>query len=62
VEDILEWAKGPGLLPYLQGLAPEETARLLARYHSGLADLYPAQPDGKVLFPFKRLFFVAMGS
>jgi trans-aconitate 2-methyltransferase len=62
VEDILEWAKGTVLLPYLQGLAPEETARLLARYHSGLADLYPAQPDGKVLFPFKRLFFVAMGS
>ncbi|HET6330937.1 MAG TPA: methyltransferase domain-containing protein [Holophagaceae bacterium] len=59
VDDILEWAKGTVLLPYLQGLDGDESARLLARYRSGLADLYPAQPDGKVLFPFKRLFFVA---
>ncbi len=59
VDDILEWAKGTVLLPYLQGLTPDGAARLLARYRAGLASLYPAQPDGKVLFPFKRLFFVA---
>ena len=56
VEDILEWAKGTVLLPYLQGLTPDETARLMDRYRSGLAELYPPQPDGKVLFPFRRLF------
>jgi trans-aconitate 2-methyltransferase len=59
VGDILEWAKGTVLLPYLQNLGAEETGSLLDRYRAGLADLYPAQPDGKVLFPFKRLFFVA---
>jgi trans-aconitate 2-methyltransferase len=59
VDDILEWAKGTVLLPYLQGLGTDETASLLGRYRTGLADLYPAQPDGKVLFPFRRLFFVA---
>jgi trans-aconitate 2-methyltransferase len=59
VDDILEWAKGTVLLPYLQGLDADAAASLLARYRAGLADLYPAQADGKVLFPFKRLFFVA---
>lgn len=59
VEDILEWAKGTVLLPYLQGLDPVESSSLMNRYREGLAKLYPAQPDGKVLFPFKRLFFVA---
>ena len=59
VDDILEWAKGTVLLPYLQGLDAEGTASLLARYRAGLANLYPPQPDGKVLFPFRRLFFVA---
>lgn len=60
VDDILEWAKGTVLLPYLQGLGADAMASLLGRYRTGLADLYPAQPDGKVLFPFKRLFFVAV--
>ena len=60
VDDILEWAKGTVLLPYLQGLGAEAAASLMARYREGLADLYPAQPDGRMLFPFKRLFFVAM--
>lgn len=59
VDDILEWAKGTVLLPYLQGLDAEGTAALLARTRAGLVDLYLPQPDGKVLFPFKRLFFVA---
>jgi trans-aconitate 2-methyltransferase len=59
VADILEWAKGTVLLPYLQGLGAGETASLLDRCRSGLSGLYPPQPDGKVLFPFRRLFFVA---
>ncbi len=59
VDDILEWAKGTVLLPYLHGLDAEEADALMARYREGLADLYPPQPDGKVLFPFKRVFFVA---
>lgn len=60
VDDILEWAKGTVLLPYLQRLGADEAAFLLDRYRSGLAGLYPPQPDGTVLFPFKRLFFVAV--
>ncbi|HET8901335.1 MAG TPA: methyltransferase domain-containing protein, partial [Holophagaceae bacterium] len=37
VGDILEWAKGTVLLPYLQGRDADGTASLLARYRAGLA-------------------------
>ncbi|MBS1582689.1 MAG: methyltransferase domain-containing protein [Acidobacteria bacterium] len=59
LDDIVEWAKGAALLPHLRGLGAEEAEALLARVREGLAGLYAPQPDGKVLFPFKRLFFVA---
>ena len=59
LDDIVEWAKGAALLPHLRGLGAEEAGALLARVREGLAGLYSPQPDGKVLFPFKRLFFVA---
>jgi trans-aconitate 2-methyltransferase len=32
----------------------------LAQYQQRLAELYPAQPDGKVIFPFRRIFMVAV--
>jgi trans-aconitate 2-methyltransferase len=59
LDDIVEWAKGAALLPHLRGLGAEEAEARLARVREGLAGLYSPQPDGKVLFPFKRLFFVA---
>jgi trans-aconitate 2-methyltransferase len=31
----------------------------LARYETAIAEAYPAEPDGTVLLPFPRLFFVA---
>ncbi|HJT86600.1 MAG TPA: methyltransferase domain-containing protein [Bryobacteraceae bacterium] len=57
---ILEWFRGTGLRPYLAALSsPEERLRfeemLLERYIRS----YPRQRSGKVLFPFRRLFFVA---
>ena len=60
LDDIVEWAKGAALLPHLRGLGAAESEALLARVREGLAGLYAPQPDGKVLFPFKRLFFVAI--
>ncbi|QDT42780.1 Trans-aconitate 2-methyltransferase [Gimesia alba] len=59
-EAILEWFRGTGLRPYLEAL-PDDNRRarfeseLLARYR----DAYPTQANGKVLFPFRRLFVVA---
>jgi trans-aconitate 2-methyltransferase len=59
VEAIVEWYKGSGLRPYLDAL-PDEAARnqFTGRYLQGLRRLYPTQADGRVLFPFRRLFFV----
>jgi trans-aconitate 2-methyltransferase len=57
---IVEWYKGTGLRPFLD-LLPEEAERtaFLAEYLEAIRAAYPPQPDGRVLFPFRRLFVVA---
>jgi trans-aconitate 2-methyltransferase len=59
-EGVLEWFRGTGLRPYLEAL-PSEEDRL--RFEGMLLDRYkvsyPRRGNGKVLFPFRRLFFVA---
>ncbi len=57
-EAILEWLKGAALRPILSSLGSDEAAKLLAPLSSGIAELYPAGESG-VVFPFRRLFFVA---
>jgi trans-aconitate 2-methyltransferase len=59
-EAILEWFRGTGLRPFLEALSSNEEPRrfevmLLERYTAS----YPRRPGGQVLFPFRRLFFVA---
>lgn len=59
-EAVLEWFRGTGLRPFLEALSSdEERARfegmLLERYTVS----YPRRTSGKILFPFRRLFFVA---
>jgi trans-aconitate 2-methyltransferase len=44
--------------PFLAGMAAEEAGAYLAAYDAALAAAYPALPDGRVLFPFARVFFV----
>lgn len=56
---VVEWFKGSALRPYLEPLAPDEKAAFLARYLAGVAQAYPALPNGTVLLPFPRLFVVA---
>lgn len=43
--------------PFLDRLMPAETLAFVARYDAALAAAYPAEADGTVLFPFRRLFF-----
>lgn len=60
VEAIVAWYQGTGLRPYLQALAvPEDRERFLAEYRDALRPSFPARVDGKVLFPFRRLFLIA---
>jgi trans-aconitate 2-methyltransferase len=59
IDAVVEWFKGSGLRPFLSPLNPEEQAEFLRRYRESLAMAYPLEPDGSVLLPFPRLFFVA---
>ena len=44
--------------PFRDRLTAAEGAAFTARYEEALPAAYPAEPDGGVLFPFRRLFFV----
>jgi trans-aconitate 2-methyltransferase len=59
-EAIVDWYKGTGLRPFLEAL-PSEGARTLftADYLERLRAAFPPRPDGRVLFPFRRLFLIA---
>lgn len=56
---IVEWFKGAGLRPFLDPLDADQRASFLERYTEAVAKAYPSLPDGSVLLPFPRLFFVA---
>lgn len=59
-EAIITWIRATGLRPYLNALADdEERARFQAALLARVARSYPRRRDGRVLFPFRRLFFVA---
>lgn len=58
---IVTWIRGTGLRPFLAALADDaertEFERLLL---DETTQAYPRRADGKVLFPFRRLFVVAV--
>jgi trans-aconitate 2-methyltransferase len=58
-DPVLEWVKGTGLRPILNGLEGEEREIYLAEYTRRLREAYPMKPDGRTLYPFRRLFIVA---
>jgi trans-aconitate 2-methyltransferase len=57
---IVEWYRGTGLRPWLDALS-DTSAReaFLAEYRAEIARAFPARSNGRVLFPFRRFFFVA---
>jgi trans-aconitate 2-methyltransferase len=56
---VVEWTKGTALRPYLDALDDAAKKGFLAAYTERIAAAYPPQPDGKTLFPFRRIFIVA---
>jgi trans-aconitate 2-methyltransferase len=57
---IFDWIRGTGMRPYLDRLPDEEQRQLfeemcLERFQ----EAYPANDQGKVLFPFRRIFIIA---
>jgi trans-aconitate 2-methyltransferase len=60
---ILEMMRSTGLRPYLERLAGEaERQDFEMQVLEGIGKAYPVQADGKVLFPFNRLFFIGSKS
>jgi trans-aconitate 2-methyltransferase len=59
-EAVVEWFRGTGLRPFLEALSSDEER---SRFEQMLLDRYQVsyarRASGKVLFPFRRLFFVA---
>jgi trans-aconitate 2-methyltransferase len=55
---ILEWVKGTALRPFLEPLAPDQRAAFTTRYRAALEQAYQPQADGRVIFPFRRLFLI----
>lgn len=57
---VLEWTKGTAVRPLLDALPADQHAPFLQAYAARLAAAYPRRRDGMTLFPFRRLFMVAV--
>ena len=58
--DIVEWYRGTGLRPFLEALSSqEEREQFAGEYLELIRAAYSPRPDGRVIFPFRRLFMVA---
>jgi len=57
--DIVKWYSGSGLRPYLDCLKDNAiSAEFLKEFENALKNAYPIQSNGKILFPFTRIFFI----
>jgi trans-aconitate 2-methyltransferase len=57
---IVNWFSATGLRPYLDALPSEELkSGFLLDFEHLVSQAYPPQWNGKILFPFTRLFFTA---
>jgi len=57
---VFRWTSGTALTPFLEVLEGDERDEFCKAYKARLRTAYPRTTDGKTLFPFTRLFMVAM--
>lgn len=55
---VRAFTQSTAMRPISEKLDDAQTARFLKAYDEAMAAAYPPGPDGQVLFPFRRLFFV----
>lgn len=55
---VRHFTASTAMRPFADGMTGEERAAYLAAYDAALAVAYPAEADGSVMFPFRRLFMV----
>lgn len=51
------FTESTAMRPFVEGLTAAERAAFVAEYEAALAQAYPPEADGSVLFPFTRVFF-----
>jgi trans-aconitate 2-methyltransferase len=56
---VLDWITGTALTPVKDALSEEDWQRFRAELIPILDARYPARPDGRTFFPFRRIFVVA---
>lgn len=56
---IVQWLRGTGLKPFVEGLPAALQAEFLAEYERRIDAAYPLRADGRRLLAFPRLFMVA---
>jgi trans-aconitate 2-methyltransferase len=59
---VVAWTRGTALSPFLERLDHHEQIDFVADYRQRVTQAYPPLADGRVLFPFRRQFFVALRS
>ncbi|MBW0156882.1 methyltransferase domain-containing protein [Sedimentimonas flavescens] len=55
---VRRFTEATAMRPYIEKLSEAELAAFTLRYEAALEAAYPAEPDGSVLFPFRRVFMV----
>ena len=58
-DPVVTWTSATALRPYLDALEAHERGSFEAEYRARIRISYPPEPDGRTLFPFKRVFIVA---
>jgi trans-aconitate methyltransferase len=59
-EAVVEWCKGTGMRPYLTAIGEDaDRDKFLAEYTEKIRAAYRPRPDGRILFPFLRIFLIA---
>ena len=59
---VVEFTRGSALKPLLDALPADWRADFEADYARRIAAAYPPQSDGRTLFPFRRLFIIAIAA
>jgi trans-aconitate 2-methyltransferase len=59
---IVEWISSTALQPVMDKLEEDEAAAFLRCYGEKVRAAYPKRENGRTLFPFRRLFIVAMAA
>ena len=55
---VRAFTESTAMRPFVAGMTAEEAQAFVAAYDAALTEAYPPLPDGRVLFPFTRIFFI----